>query len=54
MHTEVLLISNRIVHFGCIHNLEKECIILNEKLGDCSIEDEGIIQSMISLKMVND
>ena len=43
MWTGVLPLSNRIVHCGCIHDLEKYCEILNEKLGDCSIENDGII-----------
>ena len=26
--------------YGCIHKLENECSILNEKLGDCGIQDD--------------
>jgi hypothetical protein len=43
MHTGVLPISHRIVHYGCIHNLEDECDVLNNQLGDCMIEIDNII-----------
>lgn len=34
-------IINRLrITCGCIHNLENECKIVNEELGDCSIQDD--------------
>lgn len=44
MNTLILPLSKNIIHCGCIHNLEKECKILNEILGDCMIEDENLIK----------
>jgi hypothetical protein len=43
MITGELPLSHLIAHYGCIHNLERECSILNEVLGDCSIEDNDLI-----------
>jgi hypothetical protein len=34
------IINNLRITYGCIHNLESECIIVNEKLGDCGIQDD--------------
>jgi hypothetical protein len=44
MHTGILPLSNRIVHCGCIHNLEDECDVLNNQLGDCMLEMDDIIR----------
>lgn len=44
MHTGRLPLTGRVVHYGCIHNLEKDCDILNLEIGDCVLDiDDKIV-----------